>query len=106
MFETFSRGEVPYLAGNRDLEREVHLKLLEKGHRYIYIYTKTYICYYWMKILQIYFDYRLQKPELCSQIIYDKLMLPCWKVEPKSRPDFAKILDIIQLIMEEDGETI
>nr|XP_014102443.1 tyrosine-protein kinase hopscotch [Bactrocera oleae] len=81
MFETFSRGEVPYLAGNRDLEREVHLKLLEKGHR-------------------------LQKPELCSQIIYDKLMLPCWKVEPKSRPDFAKILDIIQLIMEEDGETI
>ncbi|XP_050332636.1 tyrosine-protein kinase hopscotch [Bactrocera neohumeralis] len=81
MFETFSRGDIPNLAGNRELSQIEFLERLQKGER-------------------------LQKPELCSQIIYDKLMLPCWKREPKSRPDFAKILDIIQLIVEEDGETI
>lgn len=39
---------------------------------------------------------RLPCPPTCPQTIYVKLIAPCWKIESKDRPIFAKICDTIQ----------
>ncbi|XP_034487752.1 tyrosine-protein kinase hopscotch [Drosophila innubila] len=39
---------------------------------------------------------RLEKPELCSDFVYNELMRPCWHETPKSRPTFYQIIQIIQ----------
>ncbi|XP_067640532.1 tyrosine-protein kinase hopscotch [Eurosta solidaginis] len=81
IFETFSRGEMPNLDPKLELLQEEFLKRLQAGER-------------------------LQKPDMCPQIVYDKLMLPCWQAEPQARPTFATLLDAIRSIMDEEGEAI
>jgi len=50
---------------------------------YLFIYFLTSVC-------------SLEKPELCSDFVYNELMLPCWHGTPKSRPTFYQIIQIIQ----------
>ncbi|XP_036317971.1 tyrosine-protein kinase hopscotch-like [Rhagoletis pomonella] len=74
MFETFSGGDMPNLVPNRELSQDEFLQRLQLGER-------------------------LRKPDLCPQIVYDKLMLPCWQADPKARPTFTALLDSIRSIM-------
>ncbi|XP_054727303.1 tyrosine-protein kinase hopscotch [Anastrepha obliqua] len=77
LFEMFSRGEMPNLDPKREIAQEEFLQRLQQGER-------------------------LQKPDLCPQIVYNKLMLPCWQADPKARPTFAMLLNAIQTIEERE----
>ncbi|XP_011191095.1 tyrosine-protein kinase hopscotch [Zeugodacus cucurbitae] len=81
MHEIMSRGGNPYLGGQPGLKGEEIMNRLYNGER-------------------------LPKPELCPQIIYETLILPCWELEPEKRPDFGVILESIQNLIEKDDETI
>lgn len=43
-----------------------------------------------MDFLTLYTGQRLEKPEICSEEVYE-LMLSCWKANPDERPDFSDI---------------
>lgn len=66
----FSRGKQPFLVPNTEISPTDLLNRLNNGER-------------------------LKKPESCPLAIYHKLLLPCWNADPKSRPDFGKIITII-----------
>lgn len=49
---------------------------------------------------------RLKRPPLCPENVYADLMLPCWNLVPKLRPDFGRILEILKTFVAEFGEVI
>lgn len=49
---------------------------------------------------------RLPRPLKCPQNIYDNLMMPCWHKEPKERPDFGRLSQIINGLIAEYGESV
>lgn len=72
LYEMFSLGEDPKLeCCTNDMDQSKLLEALESGAR-------------------------LQCPPTCPQTIYVKLIVPCWKLDSKDRPIFAKIFDTIQ----------
>ncbi|XP_071536347.1 proto-oncogene tyrosine-protein kinase receptor Ret isoform X2 [Panulirus ornatus] len=47
--------------------------------------------------------YRMEKPENCSQELYD-VMLQCWAEDPKKRPCFQELTDIFENMIQADVE--
>jgi Protein tyrosine kinase. len=39
---------------------------------------------------------RLPCPHQCSQVIYVRLMTPCWQADTHARPSFTELCQIIQ----------
>lgn len=39
--------------------------------------------------------YRMPRPPLCDQFVYDECMLACWREDPKQRPSFATIVQLL-----------
>mmetsp|Transcript_12933 Transcript_12933/g.18175 ORF Transcript_12933/g.18175 Transcript_12933/m.18175 type:complete len:480 (+) Transcript_12933:110-1549(+) len=37
--------------------------------------------------------YRMEKPESCPKDLYEKVMLWCWRIDPKDRPSFKQLTD-------------
>lgn len=72
----FSRGEVPFLDPGIELPQDQFLERLNEGER-------------------------LKIPKGCHLKIYHDLLLPCWNADPKSRPDFDKIISKIKEIMDD-----
>ena len=83
MWEIFSRGEDPFLADlmpvAKDKLVEKMIKLLERGDR----------------LPQL-------PPEKCSQNIYTKLMIPCWRSNSDERLKFHEIGEKIKEILSEE----
>jgi hypothetical protein len=48
----------------------------------------------------------LKKPDACTELIYEKLMYPCWHAIPKSRPTFNEILLVIKALIATNGEFV
>ena len=44
-----------------------------------------------LKKLQV--GYRMEKPDLCDDYIYENIMLSCWLLDYKKRPTFRQILN-------------
>lgn len=34
-------------------------------------------------------------PDRCPRVVYDKLMMSCWAIDPSNRPDFTELHDLI-----------
>lgn len=49
---------------------------------------------------------RLARPNLCPEHIYDSLLLSCWRSNPKERPNFTQLLQIINDRIAENGEDV
>lgn len=85
MFETFSLGEDPKLIGETtnvtnnttDIEEEGSAQLLAALER----------------------GARLPCPPTCPQVIYVKLIYPCWHLHSHQRPDFSTICSEIRDLM-------
>lgn len=75
LFEMFSRGKPPNLVPDVEIQPWDLLEKLTKGER-------------------------LKKPELCEEIIYHDLILPCWNAIPKCRPNFDQIITKIIMLMD------
>uniref|UniRef100_A0A336KD63 CSON007500 protein n=1 Tax=Culicoides sonorensis TaxID=179676 RepID=A0A336KD63_CULSO len=70
MYEIFSYGEAPYQ----------HVKCVED-------------------LINLIKTKPLDKPDKCSVEIYEKLMQPCWKIDPKERPKINQILTTIDELL-------
>lgn len=83
MYETFGLGEDPKLPGvgndrdNGENEEESGVELLDALER----------------------GTRLPCPPSCPQIVYVKLMHPCWQLQSNQRPDFATLCCSIRELM-------
>ncbi|KAK6055734.1 hypothetical protein COOONC_06760 [Cooperia oncophora] len=40
-------------------------------------------------------DKRLEMPEYCPAQLYTQVMLPCWHADPNCRPNFSKVLVLV-----------
>ncbi|KHN88297.1 Hepatocyte growth factor receptor [Toxocara canis] len=67
LWELATRGLIPYA----DLEMYEILRLLKNGHR-------------------------LSKPKGCPDILYERVMLVCWMEDPKRRPTFYELKEMMQ----------
>lgn len=81
LFEIFSFGDSPNLEGIIDLTADIILPLLKDGKR-------------------------LQRPDFCDVKIYDSLMSVCWNFEPKLRPSFMQLLNIVEELLIRNGERV
>lgn len=81
LFEMFSFSESPNLNQNPDLDANQILQLLEDG-------------------------VRLHCPSFCPQNIYENLMYICWNINPKNRPTFTEILQILDELSTINGEKV
>lgn len=52
------------------------------------------------------FNFRLSRPDLCPNSIYDSMMMPCWDLIPQNRPNFTQLLVIINKFITEYGEIV
>uniref|UniRef100_A0A336MLS6 CSON003569 protein n=1 Tax=Culicoides sonorensis TaxID=179676 RepID=A0A336MLS6_CULSO len=73
MYEIFSYGKAPYQ----------HVKSLED----------------FLELIDLIKTRPLQKPNECPDEIYEKLMLPCWKIDPEERPAINQILITIDELL-------
>ncbi|KAK2156244.1 hypothetical protein NP493_1987g00009, partial [Ridgeia piscesae] len=73
-WEVFSKGEVPY----PDKSSSQMKGVLDGG-------------------------YRLPRPTYCPDIMYDKVMQPCWNTSSTSRPSFADVVNTIETSLSGGG---
>lgn len=81
LYEMFTFGDSPNLAGNLELDGPQILELLERGER-------------------------LERPRFCPQDVYDDLMYICWNINPKLRPNFAELLRRSEDLIIANGERV
>lgn len=108
-FEMFSHGQEPNLVPGQELTPYELVDRLMKGDRYAYIRSDNYSFWagdWWIGSFCFSISCRLPRPLKCPQNIYDNLMMPCWRGEPKERPDFTRLLQIINGLIEEYGENV
>lgn len=49
--------------------------------------------------------YRLQKPELCSNKLYD-VMHACWHKDPETRPTFSELCEMVGAMLSEKTKQV
>jgi serine/threonine protein kinase len=52
-------------------------------------------------IVQVKSGYRMPKPELCADVLYNDVMLGCWSASAADRPTFSKITSLLEEIVDE-----
>ncbi|RWS21332.1 mast/stem cell growth factor receptor kita-like protein [Leptotrombidium deliense] len=45
------------------------------------------------------YGYRMEKPDLCPNSVY-QIMIDCWREDPKNRPDFTKLAELLGNLLE------